>query len=177
MGVNNVGDCESDIGLSDGVLCGGLLRLGVCAWATCWSLHVTSFFLTGQHDLASSRDDAGEWRERYKGHLLHELVCVSGTKWLETGDQKALRATHGSQRLLMPGKPSMWAKFPRSAHVNDYPFSVEESEKKKSKSKCQSHRMMINPSTACSLKLQPDVWPFICVRGAFIPLPFYLKLC
>ena len=60
--------------------------------------------------------------------MMHELVCAGGTKWLETGDQKALRATHGSQRLLMSGKPSMCATSPRRAHVHDCPFSVEESE-------------------------------------------------
>ena len=83
--------------------------------------------------------------------MMHELVCAGCTKWLETGEQKALRATHGSQRLLMSGKPSMCANSPRRAHVNDYPFSVEETETKNGRSKCQSHRMMIDPSTACSL--------------------------
>ena len=63
--------------------------------------------------LRNARDDAGEWRERYKGHLLHELACAGGIKLLETGGQKAPRATHGSQRLVMPGKPSMWATSTR----------------------------------------------------------------
>ena len=48
--------------------------------------------------LRNARDDAGG---------LHELVCASGTKWLETRDHNALRATHGSQRLLMLGKTSI----------------------------------------------------------------------
>ena len=72
--------------------------------------------------LRDARDDAGEWREQYTGHLLHELVCAGGTKCLEAGYQKALRATHGSQRLLVLGKPSTWANSPRRAHVNGYPF-------------------------------------------------------
>ena len=54
--------------------------------------------------LRDARDDTRDWREQYKGHLLHELVCAGGTKWLEAGDQKAIRAKHGSQRLLMPEK-------------------------------------------------------------------------
>ena len=48
-----------------------------------------------------ARDAAGDWREQYKGHLLHDLVCAGGIEWLEAGDQKALRVTHGSQRLLI----------------------------------------------------------------------------
>ena len=54
--------------------------------------------------LRNARDGAGERMERCSGHLLHELVCAGGTKWLETEDQKALRATHGSQRLPDAGK-------------------------------------------------------------------------
>ena len=53
VGADDVGECVGDIGSSDRVLCGGLLRLGENAWTTCWSVHVTSFFLTVQHDLAS----------------------------------------------------------------------------------------------------------------------------
>ena len=43
--------------------------------------------------------------------VTRELVCAGGTKWLEAQDQKAIRATHGSQRLLMPGKPSSTRSF------------------------------------------------------------------
>ena len=50
------------------------------------------------------------------------------------------------------GKPSMWSHSPRRVHMNDYPFSDEESETKKGGSQCQSHRTMIGSSTACSLK-------------------------
>ena len=67
-------------------------------------------------------------KERYKGHLLHELACAGGKKWLEAGDQKALRVTHGSQRLLMPGEPSVWANSPRCAHVSEDSLSAEERE-------------------------------------------------
>ena len=82
----------------------------------------------GEGALRNARDDARDWREQYEGHLVHELVCAGGIKWLETRDPKALRATHGPQCLLMPGKPSMWANSPQRAHVNDYPWSVEEGE-------------------------------------------------
>ena len=68
----------------------------------------------GEGALRNARVAAGDWREQYKG--------------LEAGDWKALRVTHGSQRLLMSGEPSMWANSPRRAHVNEHPFSAEESE-------------------------------------------------
>ena len=48
--------------------------------------------------LHNARDAAGV------GHLLHELVCAGGIKRLDTGEQKALRVSRGSQRLLMPGE-------------------------------------------------------------------------
>ena len=44
--------------------------------------------------LRNTRNDAGHWREQYKGHLLHQLECAGGTKWLDTGNQKVPRATH-----------------------------------------------------------------------------------
>ena len=72
-----------------------------------------------------------DWGDQYDGHLLHELVCAGGTKWLETRDQKALRATHGSQRLLMPGKSSTWDGSPRRAHVNEYLVSAEEKRRRR----------------------------------------------
>ena len=43
-----------------------------------------------------------ETRDRYRGYLLHELICASGSTWLNGRDRKALRLTHGSQRLLTP---------------------------------------------------------------------------
>ena len=38
----------------------------------------------------------------YEGHLLRELVCAGGSRWLDGSDREALRLTHGSQRLLTP---------------------------------------------------------------------------
>ena len=37
--------------------------------------------------LRNARDTAGDWREQHKGHLLHDLQCAGGMKWLEAGDQ------------------------------------------------------------------------------------------
>ena len=42
-----------------------------------------SWMLDVPEALRDARDDAGDWRKQFKGHLLHELVCASGTKWLE----------------------------------------------------------------------------------------------
>ena len=47
--------------------------------------------------LRNARDAAVDWGEQNKGHLLHELICAGGIKWLDAGDQKALRVTHGRQ--------------------------------------------------------------------------------
>ena len=46
--------------------------------------------------LGNAREAAGDWRKQFQGHLLHELLCAGGIKWLEAGDRKALRVTHGS---------------------------------------------------------------------------------
>ena len=48
---------------------------------------------------------------RYRGYLLHELICTSGLVWLDAQDKKALRITDGSQRLSMPTQISMWSKL------------------------------------------------------------------
>ena len=60
-----------------------------------------------------ARDEAGEWRKMYEGHLLHELICAGGSRWLDGSDRKALRLTHGSQRLLMPEEAVRWDNSPR----------------------------------------------------------------
>ena len=65
--------------------------------------------------LRNAREVAGDWRKQFKGHLRHELSCAGEIKWLEAGDRKALRVTHGSQRLLIQGETSMWAKPLRRA--------------------------------------------------------------
>ena len=65
--------------------------------------------------LRKAREVAGDWRKQKKRHLLHDLICAGGIKWLEAGDRKALRVTHASQRLLMPGETSLWATSPRRA--------------------------------------------------------------
>ena len=52
------------------------------------------------------------------GRVLESCIAAlraGGIKWLEAGDRKALRVTHGSQRLLMPGETSMWASSHRRA--------------------------------------------------------------
>ena len=46
---------------------------------------------------------------RYRGCLLHELICASGSVWLDAQDRKALRITDGSQRLLIPTEVSCGA--------------------------------------------------------------------
>ena len=45
-----------------------------------------------------ARDEAGDRRKMYKGHMLHELICAGGSRWLDGSDRKALRLTHGSQQ-------------------------------------------------------------------------------
>ena len=47
-------------------------------------------------------------QSQYHGYLLHESF-VSGLRWLEARDVRALRVTHRSQRLLMPAELSLWA--------------------------------------------------------------------
>ena len=59
----------------------------------------------------------GEWRLLYKGHLLHELICAGGSKWLDGRDRKSLRLTHGSHRLLMPEEAVGWDNSPRKDDV------------------------------------------------------------
>ena len=92
-----------------------------------WKAHNATTEITreatcfGEGALCNGRVAAGKWREQKKGQLLHELVCAGWKKWLEAGHQKALRVTHGSQRLLMPGEPSMWANSSRCAHVSALP--------------------------------------------------------
>ena len=49
-----------------------------------------------------NRRDDQRPRDRYRGYLLHELICAGGSKWLDGRNRKALRLTHESQRLLMP---------------------------------------------------------------------------
>ena len=62
---------------------------------------------------SKARDEAGEWKNVYQGHLLHELMCAGGSRWLDASDRKALRLTHGSQRLLMPQEAVSWDTSPR----------------------------------------------------------------
>ena len=54
-----------------------------------------------------------ETRDGYQEYLLHELICASGSAWLDERDRKALRTTDGSQRLLMPTEVSKWNNSPR----------------------------------------------------------------
>ena len=54
-----------------------------------------------------------ETRDRYRRYLLRELICASGSTWLDERDRKALRTTGGSQRLLMPTKVTKWNNSPR----------------------------------------------------------------
>ena len=54
---------------------------------------------------------------RYRGYLLHELICAGGSKWLDGRDRKALRLTHGPQRLLMPEEAVRWDNSPRRDDV------------------------------------------------------------
>ena len=75
------------------------VKKGVSRKGQAWD-HRQNFDMPGV--LCKARDDAGEWRKLYKGHLLHELICAGGSKWPDGRDRKSLRLTHGSQRLLMP---------------------------------------------------------------------------
>ena len=71
-----------------------------------------------------ARDDAGEWRKLYKGHLQDELICAGGSKLLDGRNRKSLRLTHGSQRLLMPEEAVRWDNSPRK---DDVPPAWEDS--------------------------------------------------
>ena len=48
-----------------------------------------------------------ETRDRCWEYLLHEVICASGSTWLDERDRKALRTTDGSLRLL-PTEVTMW---------------------------------------------------------------------
>ena len=64
-----------------------------------------------------ARDEAGEWRKMYEGHLLHKLICAGGSRWLDGSDRKALRLTRGSRRFLMPEEAVRWDKIANKGNM------------------------------------------------------------
>ena len=76
----------------------------------CWD-HRKNFQMPGVP--CEARDEAGEGRKMYKGHL----ICAGESRWLDGNDRKASRLTHGSQWLLMPEEAVRWDNTPRKDEV------------------------------------------------------------
>ena len=69
--------------------------------------------ISGEIKLPDEVAESERQADHYRGYLLHELICASGSVWLDEQDRKALRITGGSQRLSTSKEVAMWSNSPR----------------------------------------------------------------